>query len=331
MDMLNPWYLGTVTMTQLFETTYPPRSPIVENFIYPGTYIFAGAPKTGKSFLVAQIGYHVSMGTPIWENEVRKGTVLYLALEDDYARLQSRLARMFGVESADAFHFATVARRMSDGLDDQLEGFLRKHGDTKLIIIDTLQKIREISGEKYSYANDYEIIGKLKALTDKHAVCILIVHHTRKQDAEDRFDMISGTNGLLGSADGAFLLQKDKRTGNDAALEIVGRDQQDQRLRLAFDRERCIWNLVSMETELWKDPPDELLESISRIVNEECPKWCGSPSALAETLQTDLQPNVLSRKLNVSTNRLLTEYNIRYDSSRNHDGRRITLTLEMPS
>ena len=40
--------------------------------------------------------------------------------------------------------------------------------------------------------------------------------------------MISGTSGLLGAADGAFLLQKEKRTGNAATLEVSGRDQQDQ-------------------------------------------------------------------------------------------------------
>jgi len=40
------------------------------------------------------------------------------------------------------------------------------------------------------------------------------VHHTRKQQADDTFDMISGTNGLMGAADGAFMLQKEKRTDN---------------------------------------------------------------------------------------------------------------------
>lgn len=330
-ETLDPNYLATITMTELYETAYAPRTPIIEELLYPGVYLFAGAPKVGKSFLVTQIGYHVSTGMPLWERAVKHGIVLYLALEDDYARLQSRLSKMFGVEGADSFHFATVAKRMTDGLDGQLERFIRKHLNIRLIIIDTLQKIREATGEKFSYANDYEIIGKLKMLADRYGVCILIVHHTRKQEADDRFDTISGTNGLLGAADGAFLLQKEKRTGNSATLDIVGRDQQDQRLRLNFDREHCLWELTGMETELWKDPPDELLESVSRIVRVDSPVWRGSPSALAEILQTDLQPNVLSRRLNVSTSRLLTEYSIRYESSRSHDGRKITLTLELPS
>ena len=63
-------------------------------------------------------------------------------------------------------------------------------------------------------------------------ICPLLVHHTRKQQADDKFGMISRTNGLLGAADGAFMLQKEKRTGNAATLEVSGRDQQDQKLQI---------------------------------------------------------------------------------------------------
>ena len=80
--------LETVSMTELYDTVYPPKIPIVDGLIYAGTYLFVGAPKVGKSFFMAQLGYHVSMGLDLWDYPVRKGTVLYLALEDDYARLQ---------------------------------------------------------------------------------------------------------------------------------------------------------------------------------------------------------------------------------------------------
>lgn len=132
---------------------------------------------------------------------------------------------------------------------------MQEHPDTKLIIIDTLQKIREAGGDKYSYANDYEVVGKLKRLADACGVCLLLVHHTRKQQADDKFDMISGTNGLSGAADGAFLLQKEKRTDGTATLDVVGRDQQDQRLYLIKDKEHLTWTLERMETELWVEPP----------------------------------------------------------------------------
>ena len=79
--------LKTVTMEELYEKVFDATVPIIEGVLYPGTYLFAGPSKVEKSFLIAQLAYHVSTGLPLWGYSVRKGTVLYLALEDDYARL----------------------------------------------------------------------------------------------------------------------------------------------------------------------------------------------------------------------------------------------------
>ena len=158
-DRVNdPAYLPTVSMNDLYEQVYPGRPPVVDGLLYAGTYLFVGAPKVGKSFLMAQLAYHVSMGLSLWGYEVRQGTVLYLALEDNHRRLQERLYRMFGVESTGNLFFAIGAKQLGGGLEEQLKGFVREHTDTRLIIIDTLQKIREAGAEKYSYANDYEVI-----------------------------------------------------------------------------------------------------------------------------------------------------------------------------
>ena len=59
---------------------------------------------------------------------------------------------MFGVESTGNLFFAIGAKQLGGGLEEQLKGFVREHTDTRLIIIDTLQKIREAGAEKYSYA-----------------------------------------------------------------------------------------------------------------------------------------------------------------------------------
>lgn len=97
-EMQSPDYLHTVTVDELFDSVYTGSPPIVEGLLWPWIYLFVGAPKVGKSFMVAQIAYHVSMGMKLWGLPVRQGTVLYLALEDDYKRLQQRLYRMYGTE-----------------------------------------------------------------------------------------------------------------------------------------------------------------------------------------------------------------------------------------
>lgn len=323
-EISDPNFLSTVSLTELYDTIYQPKTQVIGNFLCAGVYLFAGAPKVGKSFFMAQLGYHVSSGIPY---PVHKGAVLYLALEDDYARLQQRLYKMFGMENADEFYFATQAKNLNQGLEGQLNKFMNDRSDTRLIIIDTLQKVREIGGEKFSYASDYEVVASLKKFNAQHNVCILLVHHTRKQTADDCFDNISGTNGLLGAADGAFIMQKEKRTDNNAVLDIVGRDQQDQRLSLQFDRQHCIWKLTKAETELWKETPDPLLAAVAKLVKTESPEWNGSASELIEMLQLEIQPNALTRQLNVGADRLWNDYSIRYGSSRNHAGRKVTLTL----
>ena len=326
--MLDPSYLKTMSMTELYDTVFQSRLPLIDGLLYPGTYLFVGAPKLGKSFLMAQLAYHISTDTPLWNYTVRKGTVLYLALEDDYRRLQERLYRMFRTDGAENLFFSVSAGQLGKGLDEQLTRFMQEHPDTKLIIIDTLQKVREVGGDNYSYANDYEIITRLKKFTDSYGIALLLVHHTRKQKADDTFDMISGTNGLLGAADGAFLLQKEKRTGNTATLEVSGRDQQDQRLHLKRNESTLAWDLERTETELWKEPPEPLLEKIAELLSSESNEWQGTPTALAEWIAVDLKPNALTMKLNINAGRLYNEYGICYENKRCHDGRKVRLYLE---
>ena len=329
--MNDPAYLHTLSMNELYETVFESRPPVIDGLLCTGAYLFAGAPKTGKSFLAAQLAYHVSTGQSLWGHEVRQGTVLYLALEDDYQRLQGRMSRMFGVEGTDSLHFAVYAKQLGAGLDEQLEKFIREHEDTRLIIVDTLQKVREVGGEAYSYANDYEIVGRMKQLAGKYGVCILLVHHTRKQPAGDRFEMISGTTGLLGCADGALLLQKENRTDLTATLDVLGRDQPDQRLHLIRDEKRLVWLLDHAETELWKNPSDPLLEKINAILTEETPVWNGSAAELASLLGEELQPNILTRRLNIKAGELLSKYQIAYSSKRDRSGRRISLARQLPA
>ena len=321
----DPAYLSTLSMNELYEKVFPGKPPVVEGLLYPGVYLFVGAPKVGKSFLMAQLGYHVSQGLSLWGYAVHRGTVLYLALEDNYPRLQRRLYRMFGVDGTEHLRFSINAQTLGGGLEKQLDGFIKEHPDTRLIIIDTLQKIREAGEERYSYASDYDVITKLKRFADASGVCVLLVHHTRKQQADVRFDKISGTNGLMGAADGAFLLQKERRTDSAATLDISGRDLQDQRLYLKRDEERLVWELERRETEPYREPPDPVLEAVAALVTAERPEWSGTATDLAAVLGLDIQPNALTKRLNVRAGKLLLDFHVRYENTHIRTGSRIRL------
>ena len=328
---MQPSYLKTVSMTDLYETDFEAQSALIDNLLYRGTYLFVGSPKVGKSFMMAQLAYHISTGTPLWNYKVKQATVLYFALEDDYPRLQRRLFKMFGADGTENLYFATQCKTLDGGLDEQIRGFIREHPDTGLIIIDTLKRVREVGGADYSYASDYDVVAKLKALADSCKVAMLIVHHTRKQQAGDKFDTISGTNGLLGAADGAFVLSKEKRTANAAMLDITGRDQQDQRIHLVRNPQRLIWEFEKSETEVRAEPPDPLLEKISTVLFSDSSRWDGTASELSEIIGLDIKPNVLSLRLSINAGRLLKDYGIHYKASRTHSGRKISLWKESAS
>jgi hypothetical protein len=139
--------------------------------------------------------------------------------------------------------------------------------------------------------------------------------------------MISGTTGLLGCADGALLLRKEKRTDLTATLDVVGRDQPDQRLHLTRDQDSLVWQLDHAERELWKAPPDPLLEKVAALVTSDAPEWSGSPSELVSVVDADMAANALTRYLNVNSARLRSDYNIEYGRKLRHEGRRIYLRL----
>ncbi len=157
----------------------------------------------------------------------------------------------------------------------------------------------------------------------------MVVHHTRKQKAGDPFEMISGSNGLLGAADGAFLLCKAKHLDDYAFLHITGRDQPDQTMHLRFDRERYLWELIGYENDPEEEEvvPDPLLELISLFVGGENGDWSGNASTLHEIIgDSDYQPNTLVRKLNISVDRLYHEYGIAYENKRTRFGSLIRLS-----
>ena len=88
---------------------------------------------------------------------------------------------------------------------------------------------------------------------------------------------------------------------------------------------RKLWDLQKAETELWKEPPEPLLDEIAELVMKDNPYWEGSPTALVALINVDIQPHVITRKLNVLAGRLYAEHGILFRSERVHEGRKLRL------
>ena len=266
--------LPTITAKELMEKEFPPRVELIEGMLGPGLYILAGAPKIGKSWLVLQIAHHISTGTPLWDRRVSRHAVLYLCLEDTLQRIQSRLLTICDGETGDVT-FSIEAGLLGDGFEKQLIAYLRSHADTKVVIVDTLAKVRGAVSSSNVYSSDYATMNVFKHLADTFKIALILVHHTRKQDAEDAMQKISGTNGLMGCADGAMVLEKPDRSAPQAILTMTGRDFEDQTFRLRQNRETMCWEIADGCEEFHMAPAEPVLAAVAALVQEEGTTFTG--------------------------------------------------------
>ena len=235
--------LETITAEDLQNRTYEPTHFLIDELIPEGLHILAGAPKIGKSWLALWLCLCISQGQPLWNFATTQGEVLYLSLEDSFQRIQTRLFDLTE-DAPSTLHFAIMADALKHGLEQQIEQFLAEHSATKSVVIDTLQRVRGTGSDSNLYANDYQEIALLKKLADKRHIAILLIHHLRKLHDDDPMNMISGSTGLSGAADSAFVLQKNSRLANIASLHCTGRDIPDRTLKLEFGEEDHVWKLL---------------------------------------------------------------------------------------
>lgn len=185
----------------------------------------------------------IASGEPLWGLETTQCDVLYLCLEDTYQRIQERLMKLTD-EAPQNLRFSVAAKTLSNGLEQDISVFLHSYPLTKLIFIDTLQKIRapKVGSVGGVYASDYEDMSALKKISAERGVTIMLVHHLRKQKDSDVFNQISGSTVIIGSADSAYVMMRDARGSNTALLIATGHDIDYQQFRINF--ENLHWVMV---------------------------------------------------------------------------------------
>lgn len=227
-----------INAQDLRNMVFPPVKWAVDGFLPAGCSILAGGPKIGKSILALHVSLGVAIGgCVLGKIDVLQGDVLYLALEDTQRRLQKRIYGSDLPEDIDLSHLtlATEVPRQHEGGMEYLFWWLANHHDARLVIIDTLQKFRkQLSGKGDRYAEDYDVISEIKALSDRFGVPVLIIHHTKKALSDDWVNEISGTTGIAGAADTIFSLKR-ARTDNGGILHRTGRDVEEKDFAMRLD------------------------------------------------------------------------------------------------
>ena len=198
-----------ISAEELLSTPLPPLKWIIPGLLPAGLALFAGPSKAGKSWLTLWLCLQIAQGNPVWDRKIEPRTVIYFSLEDTFNRLQNRIFQLIdGGDAPERLILQTECPSIGQGLEEQVESLIHTYCDVGLIVIHTLQKVRVSDGNGGMYANDYKEAGALKKIADKYGICILLIHHLRKQTASDPFDQISGSTGLMGVADTSWVIQR---------------------------------------------------------------------------------------------------------------------------
>ena len=205
------WRDHVFTAADLQRKTFAPVSYCVPELIPEGLTIIAGKPKIGKSWLALDICIAIAAGRIcLGERKPVPGAVLYAAMEDNPRRLQRRIDRLlspFNAQWPQRLTLTTSWRRLDKGGVDDIGQWIDQANSPRLVILDTLASVKPIKTQQ-GYTEDYESIAALHRVANEKAVSIILLHHTRKMEAEDPVDTVSGTLGLAGCADSILVLAR---------------------------------------------------------------------------------------------------------------------------
>ena len=238
--------LKVINQKSLLEATYPPQKWIVPSILPTGLAILAGKPKSGKSILALNLSLAVANGHKALDSDsfkVEPGSVLYCALEDSYRRLQDRTLNMIShmnLAPSEDLEFTTDMLRLPQGIQ-QIDKWLQNTENPRFVVIDIFARVKESSSGKGTlYDTEYSSLGPLQRFAQDTDIGLLLVHHTRKAQAVDEFDTVSGSTAITGAADTSMLLTGSEES-NSSILHIKGRDLEERELSLSLNPEALVW------------------------------------------------------------------------------------------
>ncbi|MCJ2120651.1 helicase RepA family protein [Methylobacterium sp. J-001] len=250
---------GSATAAELMDEVLPPIRYIVPGIFAEGLTLFGGKPKLGKSWFLLGTAIAVAMGGVALGNiEVEQGDVLYLALEDNKRRLQKRLGQLLPTGKKPVrLHYDLNCRRLDDGGLDDIRAWIESQPDPRLVIVDVLNKVRPaMKGNEGIYDYDVRSLEGLQGLAAEFGVAVVVIHHTRKAEAEDPFDCLSGSTGLTGTADTTLVLARDSQ---GTTLYGRGRDIEEIESALSFDRTTGAWTMLGAAADVRRSDERNLI------------------------------------------------------------------------
>lgn len=280
-----PTYAKTLICAQdLMQMKFAPVKFILPPYVTEGLTLLGGRPKLGKSWLALGACVAVATGGQFLGEEVDHGDAFYMALEDNRRRLKDRLQTVLphGRDAPDLSRLMlmTQAPAIGTGLVEVLDAWRKGVDDPRLVVIDTLAKVRPPKKNRQdSYEADYATLSPLQEWAGEHRTALVVVTHVRKMEASDPLEMISGTNGLTGAADSILVLNRDQ---DGSKLYGRGRDIDEIEVALKFDG--GIWSALGNVDDIKRSGQrKQILEAMSDSLVAMAPADIAKASGLKAT------------------------------------------------
>ena len=286
--------IRAVTAAELNEMDIPPIEWLIEKILPVGLSMIGAPSKYFKSYMALAICIAICNGCKFLNFDCTKHACLYLDLESTKRRPKNRLKQILkGNPYPDNLYVITGTDdigRIGEGFETQIEYQLKEHPEIKLIIVDVFQMIRQPSKRNQSgYDRDYDDFKVLKRIADIHNIGLMLIHHTRKmRDPSDVFNELSGSVGVMGALDCAWVITKDNRYADEGTLHITGRDMETAKLKIRFNKKSFQWEYIGTEEEIESQRLMEEYEqsptvgTIRKLVKQGGGHWEGSASDIVD-------------------------------------------------
>src|SRR5215218_5907467 len=169
---------ATMTAAELMAKEFEPTRWVIPDVLPEGLSLLVGKPKKGKSWMALGMCEAVALGgVALGTKRVEQGDALYLGLEDNEKRLKKRLQKILnGTSPPERMHLHTEWPRLDEGGAEALDAWLKEYPETRLVVVDTLAKIRKPARGQNIYTEDYSALEELLPLASKHQVAVVVVH-----------------------------------------------------------------------------------------------------------------------------------------------------------
>ncbi len=286
--------IKAVTAAELSKMDIPPIEWLVNEILPIGLSMIGAPSKYYKSYMALGLCIAICNGAKFLSFDSTKHSCLYLDLESTKRRPKNRLEQILkDSEAPDNLHIITGTDdvgKIGEGFDAQIEYQLQEHPEIKLIIVDVFQMIRQSAKRNQTgYDRDYDDFKVLKQIAEKHNIGLMLIHHTRKmKDPSDVFNELSGSVGVMGALDCAWVITKEDRYSEEATLHVTGRDMETQKLKIRFNKTSFQWEYVGTAAEVegqrlmeeYEQSP--IVETVKKLVKQGGGHWEGSANDIVD-------------------------------------------------